>query len=170
MRILKTPNAKTDPQALWREILRQPGAASATPDLIKALNADVNFKRDIPANSVLLIPNAADLKEGAGKSVGTDELDALGVDIEAGLKAIVARASAGFKQAEADHAAIGAALKVAAAKRIVDSDPQVKALLESSEAQFKEDQKRAKETQGQLADVQKLASAEFARLRTMLEG
>jgi hypothetical protein len=168
MRIFKTAAVKIDPPALWRQLLRQPGAASATPDLIKALNAGVDFTRDLPANSVLLIPDAADLKPGAGTPVGAEQLDELLGDIEAGLKAVVTRASAAFKKAETDHAAIGAALKTAAARRIVDSDPQVKERLESADAQFKADQKRARDTQSQLADMQKLALNEFAQLRKML--
>jgi hypothetical protein len=169
MRILKTPDAAIDPQTLWRELLRQPGAASVTPELITALNADVNFKRNLPANSVLLIPDAADLKADVGTPVGADELDALLGDIEAALEAIVTRANAGFKKADTDRAAITAALKSPVAKRIVDGDPEVKKLLQSANAQFKADQKRARDTQSQLADMQKLASNEFARLRKILD-
>src|SRR5204862_6899364 len=43
MRILKMPNAPTAPQALWRELLREPGAATATPALIKAPNSHGEF-------------------------------------------------------------------------------------------------------------------------------
>ena len=169
MRILKTPNAKTTPQMLWRELLRDPTAASATPDLIKAVNPHLNLTRDVPANSVLLIPEAADLKAGAATPVGAEELDALGADIDAGLRAVGARVSAGVKQLEVDHAAIASALKTAVAKRLVESDPQVKKQLEAADAVFKADQKRAKETQVQLADLQKLAAAEFAGLRKLIE-
>jgi hypothetical protein len=170
MRLFKTSDAAIEPHVLWRELLTQPGAASATPDLIKALNSHVNLDQPIPPNTVLLIPDAADVKAGAGTGVGSDALDDFLADAEAAVKAMAASASAGFKQVEANHAAIGAAVRPAAVKRIIDSDPQVKKLLESADAQFKADQKLARDTQSQLADMQKRALNEFARLRKMLDG
>ncbi len=170
MRIFETPEVAINPQRLWRELLSQPGAASATPDLVRAINRHVNLTGDVPANTVLLIPNAADLKAGAGTPVGAQELDELAGDIATGLKAIATRVAAGVKQAEADHAAVTSALKVATTKRLVESDPQVKKQLESADAAFKADQKHARDQHAQLAEIQKLALSEFARLRGMLVG
>jgi uncharacterized phage infection (PIP) family protein YhgE len=170
MRILKMPNASTAPQALWRQLLRDPGAATATADLIRALNSHVNFDRDVPAGTVLLIPDAADVKANAGIGAGSGQVDGLLADVEAALTAIAARVTSGLKQAEAGQAAIAAALKSAPAKRLVDSDPQVNASLETAAAQAKADQKRAKEIQSQLAAIQKQAPAELERLRKMLAG
>lgn len=167
MRILKMPNAPTSPQALWRQLLREPGA-TATVDRIRSLNTHLDFDRDLPAGAVLLIPDAADLKAGAGTAAGSAELDEFLADAADALKAIAARVTAGFRQAKADQAAIGAALKSAPARRLVDSDPQVSAALESAAAQFEADQKRAKDIQSQVAVLQEQAPAEFERLRKLL--
>ena len=60
------------------------------------------------------------------------------------------------------------ALKSAAAKRLVESDPLLQKQLAAAEARFKADQKRAAETQEQLDEVQKFALAEFEKLQKML--
>jgi hypothetical protein len=75
-----------------------------------------------------------------------------------------------LKQADAAQATIGAALKSAPAKRTGDSDSQLGASLETATAQFKTDQKRAKEIQSQLASVQKHSPAELECLRKILAG
>lgn len=126
----------TDPQLLWQELLKRAGAASSTPNLVKALNPHLNFDRPLPAGSVLLIPDAADVKAGAGAPVGSEALDALLSDIDAGLTAARRRVRAGVAQREADHAAIASALKPAASKRVIDSDPLLKTQLEAAEAEF----------------------------------
>jgi uncharacterized phage infection (PIP) family protein YhgE len=170
MRMLKMPNAPTAPQALWRQLLRDPRAATVTADLIRALNSHVNFDHDVPAGAVLLIPDTADVNANAGTSVGSGQVDDFLADVEAALKATAARITTGLKEAEADRASIAAALKSAPAKRLVDSDPQVGASLQTAAAQFKADQERAKEIQSQLAALQKRAPAELERLRTILAG
>jgi hypothetical protein len=170
MQILKLTSGRMTPDAFWARVLLKPGAASATPDLIKALNAHIDFDRELPANAVLVIPDAADLKAGAGSPVGGDELHDFIASAEAALKAIGAGAAAAFKQADADHAAVAAALKPAAAKRLVESDPELKKRLDAADAQYKADQKRAKDTQSQITAMLKQAPAELERLRKMLAG
>jgi len=171
MRIFTTRgDAATDPQALWAELLRRAGTASSTPDLVKRLNPHLNFDRDIPAGSVLFVPEAADTKAGAGTAVGTEDLTALLSDVDAALAATRQRVRSGLAQRDADHAAVAAALKPAAAKRLVDSDPSLKQQLEAADAAFKADQKQAAETESQLAEAHKLAMGEFALLRKLLAG
>ena len=160
----------TEPQALFREILTRPGAASATPDLVKAVNPHLDFTRPLPAGSVLLIPNTADVKAGAGTTIGAEELGQVLADVDAGMTRVSERTRAGLEQLEGDRAAITAALKPAAAKRLVESDPEVKKQLEAAEARFKEEAKDAKEALSELAEVHKLALAEFGRLQKLLGG
>lgn len=168
MRVFKTPTVASDPETLLRTLLRQPGVASATLDLIKALNPDVDFTKDLPPATVLLMPDAADLHADTGTAIGAAELNALFSDVEAGLKAIMLRASNGLTALEKNYAAIGTLQKAAATKRIVDVDPQVKTLLQSADAQFKSDQKRVKGTQAQLVEMQKRFSNDVATLRKVI--
>ena len=118
------------------------------------------------------MPDAADLHADTGTAIGAAELNALFSDVEAGLKAIMLRASNGLTALEKNYAAIGTLQKAAATKRIVDVDPQVKTLLQSADAQFKEDAaaRESRHRGGYWPTRRNSASAEFARLRTMLEG
>jgi hypothetical protein len=170
MQILKLTGGKMTPDAFWARVLRDPAAASATPDLIKTLNAHIDFDRELPANAVLVLPDAVDVKAGTASPVGAHELHDFIASAEAALRAIGAGAAAAFKQADADHAAIAAALKPAAAKRLLESDPEVRQRLDAADAQYKTDQKRAKDAQSRIAAMLKQAPAELARLRKMLDG
>jgi hypothetical protein len=160
----------TEPQAVFREILTRPGVATATPDLVKAFNPHLDFTRPLPAGSVLLIPNTADVKAGAGTTIGAEELRQVLDDVDAGMTRVSERTRAGFEQLEGDRAAVAAALKPAAAKRLVESDPELKKQLDAAEASFKEEKKQASATEAQLAEVHKLAVEEFGRLRKLLGG
>jgi hypothetical protein len=170
MQILKLTGGKMTPDAFWARVLRDPAAASATPEAIKTLNAHIDFDRELPANTVVLIPDAPDLQAGTGSPVGGRELADFMETAEAALKTIGANATSAVRQVDADHAAVAAAIKPAAAKRLVESDQGVKQRLSEADAQFKADQKRAKDSQAQIAAMLKQAPAEFDRLRKMLAG
>ena len=171
MRIFVTrADAPTDPETFWRELLKRGGASSATPDAVKAFNTHLKFDRPLAPGTAVLIPDAADLKANAGAPVRLDSLDEILADADEGFKAMTARARAGFARIEADHAAVAAALKPAAAKRLIDSDPELKKQIEAAEERFKEEKKRGAETAAQLEEVHKLAMEEFAQLRKRLGG
>ena len=89
-------------------------------------------------------------------------------EVRAGLQATIGRTRAGFARLETDHADVASALKSAASKRIVESDPALKQQLQATLAQVKTDEKRAADTQLQLAELQKLAQAEFAQMSKIL--
>jgi hypothetical protein len=169
MRIFVTrAEAPTDPETLWRELLKRGGASSTTPDSVKALNAHVKFDRPLEPGTVLLIPEATDLKANAGTPLRVDNIDEIRAETEAGFKATTSRVRGGFERIEADHAAVAAALKTAAAKRVIDSDPELKKQLQAAESRFKEEKKHAAEAESLLEEVRKLAMAEFAQLRKRL--
>ena len=170
MRIFTTRrDAATDPESLWQELLKRPGA-SATPELVKALNPHLDFNKNLAAGSVLLIPDAGDVKAGAGTAIASDDVDAVIGDVDDGLEAARKRVRAGVTQREADRSTIVSALKSAPSKRLIESDPVLKKQIETADAQYKADQKRAAEVESQLAEVQKVAMDEFDRLRKMLVG
>ena len=88
--------------------------------------------------------------------------------IGAGLRAVNSRFATRVDDLKTDRAAVVAALKTAAVKRLVESDPALQKQLDASEAEFKREQKRITETQAQLSEVQKLALSEFAQLQKLL--
>jgi hypothetical protein len=69
---------------------------------------------------------------------------------------------------KADRAAVVATVKIAAVKRLIESDPALAKQLEASDAEYKREQKRMAEAEVQLGEVQKSAIAEFARLQKLL--
>jgi hypothetical protein len=168
MRIFVTrAGTPTDPDALWRELLKRPDMRAAA-EAVKAFNPHVRFDRDLAPGTVLLIPDAADLKEGAGTAVTLGDINQVADDVAEGLKAMVGRTRAGLARMQADHAAVAAALKAAASKRLIDSDPELRKQLRAIEVRVKIDVTRATESASQLADLQELAGEELGKLRKLL--
>jgi uncharacterized phage infection (PIP) family protein YhgE len=167
MRIFVT-KTDTDLQALSQQLLRRPSAASTTLERVMALNPHVkNFER-LAAGTVLILPDAPDLKAGAGVAAGSEGLGDLLDEVSAGLQAITERVGAGFAQLETDYTAVTSALKSAASKRLVEGDPALKQQLESAVARYKEDRKRAADTGSQLKEARTQTIAELAQLQKLL--
>jgi hypothetical protein len=97
-----------------------------------------------------------------------DNLSDLASDLGSGLKAVNSRFASRVDDIKADRAAVTTALKTAAVKRLVDGDPALSKQLTAADAEFKREQKRVEESEAQLAQVQKVALAEFARLQKLL--
>jgi len=168
MRIFVTrAGTPTDPDTLWRELLKRPGT-SATAEAVKAFNTHVRFDRELAPGTVLLIPDAADLKEGAGTPVTLGDINQVADDVAEGLKVIAGRTGAGLARLQADHAAVATALKSAGSTRLIDSDPELKKQLQDIAARVKTDVTRATESASQLAELQKLAGEELGKLRKLL--
>lgn len=160
--------ADTDLKSLGDTLLKSPSAASATLERIKALNPHVADFQRLAAGTVLILPDSADLKPGAGSAVGTQGFGDLTQVASSGLRALKARATNLFDTFASDHAAVKDSLKAAAAKRLVESDPLLVQRLKAADAQFKIDQKAAKEKKAQLDEMQKAAEAGFERLLKLL--
>jgi hypothetical protein len=169
MRIFIT-KTDTDLSALSATLLRKPGDASATLDRVRALNPQVEDFQRLAAGTVLILPDTPEIKAGAGTTVGSDNISDLADDLGSGLKTVNSRFANRVDDLKSDRVAVVAALKTAAVKRLVEGDPSLQKQLDASEVEFKREQKRVTETQAQLAEVQKLALAEFAQLQKLLAG
>jgi hypothetical protein len=167
MRIFIT-KTDTDLTALGTTLLRKPADAGAALENVRALNPHVEDFQDLPAGTVLLLPDTPSIKASAGTTVGTDNVDDLAADVGSGMKAIESRVTSREDDLQADHGAVRAALKTAAVKRLVDGDPALAKQLEAAEAEYKRQQKRVEEAKAELAEVQAAARAEFARLQKLL--
>ena len=170
MRIYVTRgDGPTDPETLWRHLLTSTARTSGTRDLVKALNTHVDFDRDLAPGTTLLIPDAEDVRASVGTRVGTEAIDTVLGNLEAGLSAVMERTRTGLAQLEADHKAFASALKSAPAKRLIKRDPELQQQLQLADDAFKERRKRATEAQSELSEIATLGKAEFARLRKLLE-
>lgn len=167
MRIFIT-KTDTDLKSLSATLLKSSSAASGTLDRVKALNPQVEDFQRLAAGTVLILPDAPDLKVSAGSPVGSGDLAGLASEVGAGLRAVGARTANRFETLASDHSAVKDAIKSAAAKRLVESDPTLAKRLKAVDAQFKVDQKAAAETKAQFDEVQKLALAEFEHLQKLL--
>jgi hypothetical protein len=168
MRIFITDKA-TDLATLVASLVRNTRATGATLERVKALNPQIADTQKLGANTVLILPESAELKPGAGEPAGGESLAALRARLHTGLRDVDSRTTRRSEALAAEHAAVRDALKAAAARHLVESDPQLKKQLAAAEARFKADQKRTAETQEQLDEVQKFALAEFEKLQKMLE-
>lgn len=153
---------------LLASLVRDKSSASAALERIKALNPQIADAQRLAAGTVLILPESAELKPGAGEPAGGDSLAALGALLHDGLRDVESRMTRGSEALAADHAGVRDALKAAAAKRLVESDPPLKKQLEKAEARFKADQARATEAQKQLEAGKKSALAEFEKVQKML--
>jgi hypothetical protein len=160
--------ADTDLTALGSKLLRKPADAAATLDRVRALNPQVKDFQKLAAGTVLILPDAPEIKAGAGTALGAEHLSGLAGDLGSGLKAVNSRFASRVDDLAADRAAVMAARKKEAVKRLIDSDPALSKQLDAADAEFKREQKQVAETEKQLVEVQKTALAEFARLQKLL--
>jgi hypothetical protein len=142
--------------------------SGATLELVKALNPQLSDTTKLGAGTVLILPETPELKARAGEPAGAESLETLGSRLHTGLRDVESRTMRGFEALVADHGAVRNALKAAAAKRLVEGDPQLKKQLAAAEAHFEAEQKRVAETRKQLVEAAKTVEAEFARLQNLL--
>jgi hypothetical protein len=160
----------TDLQGVSTQLLRRTageGGAGAL-ERLQALNPHVDFRR-LAAGTVLLVPDSPEIKPSASRTLGGDPVDALVEDLSRGLKDQATRVRAMFKSQEDDRAAVAAALKTAAARRIVDSDPLLRDQLKAALQQSSDERKRAEQTVAQVTGIQELAARELARLQKLVD-
>jgi hypothetical protein len=167
MRIFIT-KTDTDLAALSTTLLRKPADAGTALDRVRALNPHVEDFQRLAAGTVLILPDTPDIKAGAGSMLGADTVSDLASDVGSGLKAVNSRFANRVEDLKADRAAVIATLKIAAVKRLIESDPALAKQLESSDAEYKREQKRVAEAEVQLAEVKKTAVAELERLQKLL--
>ena len=116
---------------------------------------------------MLILPDGPEIKTGVGTSVGGVNLGEFADRFGADTRAQVSRAADRLESLTAERAAVRDALKTAAAKRLVESDPLLKKQLAAADAEFKATQKRATEARAEIAEVNKAAQAEFARVQKL---
>jgi hypothetical protein len=166
MRIFITEK-ETDLEALASSLARTPRAAAATLARVKALNPHLTDAASIPKGGVLILPDGPDIKAGAGTVVGGVNLGEVAGKFAVGTRVQVSRAADRLDSLTADRTAVRDALKSAAAKRLVDSDPLLQQQLADADAQARADQKSATEARAGIAELTKAAQAEFVRLQKL---
>jgi hypothetical protein len=169
MRIFVIKQA-TDLQGVGTQLLRRTaseGGAGAL-ERLQALNPHVDFRK-LAAGTVLLVPDSPEIKPSASRTLSEDPVEALVEELSRGLKEQATRVKATIKSQEDDRSAVAAAVKTAAAKRILESDPQLRDQLKAALQQSSDDRKHAEQTQNQITEMEKLAVGELARLQKIVD-
>jgi hypothetical protein len=160
----------TDLQGVSTQLLRRTageGGAGAL-ERLQALNPHVDFRK-LKAGTVLLVPDTPEIKPSASRTLGEEPVDALVEELSRGLKEQATRVRTALQRQEDDRTAVAAALKTAAAKRILESDPQLTDQVQAALQQSSDDRKRAQQTLEQITGVQELATKELARLQKLVD-
>lgn len=142
--------------------------AQATLEQIQRLNPHADFQR-LEAGTVLLLPDTPELKDANSQPLAGNSFKDLTAQTQEGLKAVAQRMNSSLELLAADRAAVTSALKTAALKRLVESDPLLKRQLEEAASEFSEAQKQAQEAARQLETLQQGLDAELKALGKLLE-
>lgn len=160
----------TDLQALGTQLIGNKTGGSVTLERVKSLNPHVDFNR-LERGTVLLLPDAHELKAGNDKDIRSparDAIDDFSQDAEAGFKVAAERVHNAAEVLNADLSALSAAVKTAAVKGLIDSDPLLKKQLEEAREAGNNEQKGVQEALRQVQALQKMVGEELAALGQML--
>lgn len=141
--------------------------AKSSLENLERLNPHVDVKK-IPPGTVLLLPDVPRAGETTSVSVQGAAFTALRDQLSASVEAARARVRAGYEAQAAQRDEVTAVLKLAAVKRAIDSDQDLKGQVDQSAEVFKQDQGQAKASDELLKSMQAEASAELDALAKLL--
>ena len=110
---------------------------------IERLNPHVQFPR-IPAGTVLLLPERAGLRDDASRGLTDEGFDAFADQMRAAVNATAVRVRGGHDALTLQRKEVSGVVRTSAMKRLIESDAQVRQLLEEGEAVSKADAVRAR--------------------------
>ncbi|MEO8069882.1 MAG: hypothetical protein ABI652_00645 [Acidobacteriota bacterium] len=137
------------------------GAVSAL-DQLKRLNPHTDVTR-IEVGTVLLLPDTPAFAGADGLSVTGDPFSELTDHILSSVEVVSARVRAGHEALAVEQKEVAAVLKLAAVKRALEADPDLKAQIELANQAYKQDQQRAADSEKALRVLQ-LAKNELGEL------
>jgi len=137
--------------------------ASATLDVLQATNPHIDLK-DLPAGTVLFVPETSGFKASASVSVQRDALR----DFEQLLRDALGKAADKLKAGNAARAserdAVAAVIKTAAVRRILGSDAELRKQVTEETKAFEEDQKQADQAEQAVAAASRAVLAKLSEL------
>lgn len=157
----------TDLQSIGDSLSGTAAAKQSTLQQMQRLNPHVDFARITPG-TVLLMPRDTGAKSDDADQIGAKVFQAFGDQVNTALDAAEAGIRAGHQALEVQRKEVTAALKSAAVKRLIDSEPDLKVQFEAAAQVFADDQKQAKESDAALQALRKDCLAELATLGKLL--
>jgi hypothetical protein len=134
---------------------------------LQDLNPHADLKKLAPG-TVLLVPETASFKSSASRSVGGGVLDEFQQLVRSDFASAAGKLKAANEARAADNAEVSAVLRIAAVKRIIDADPELKQQLDDAVKAFKTDQEEGAKAEQTLEAATKGALAELATLSKLL--
>jgi hypothetical protein len=135
--------SRTDLNELGAKLLKQGAAAEVALDSLKQLNPHVDFKK-IEAGTILLVPDRPGFRKSGTDLVGGDAFDTLSEELKGAVDRAAARVQEGYDALAAERKDVTAAMKLAAFKRALEADPDLKPQAEEATQTFRQDQEQAK--------------------------
>jgi len=163
MRIFVTDRTTVTSADLRAKLIKPGAAGAATLERLKLLNPQVDFDK-LTEGTVLLLPDSADVTEGAGKGASGDTLENLSQDLKRAVELSGARIKQGLERTSVDQRAVSASLKLAAVAAQIKADPTLQKQIETAAERAKADAKRGAESLKALDDAHAQAQDELAAL------
>jgi hypothetical protein len=157
----------TDLAALAARIVRPKVDRTAPLQQLKALNPHVDFAR-IDAGTVLLVPDTAEFEPSASTSVAGEAFAGLAENLRAGFDIASARIRTAYERLDEERKEVSTIARSAAMKRILATDPELKAQLDQVERRNKADAALGKEAGETLQGTKKSLAAELEALARLL--
>jgi hypothetical protein len=134
---------------------------------LQALNPQADLEK-IGAGTVLLVPDAPSFKPSATSSVSSGAFGDFEKLVKSGLAAAAARMTADDAAHTADNGAVTAVLRVAAVKRLIDTDADLKQQVANLTKTLKDDEQQSKQAEQTLATVSKEVLAKLTQMGKLL--
>jgi LysM repeat protein len=132
-------------------------------ETLQRLNPHVDLKK-IAAGTVLFVPDAPDGAADGSQPVGGTAFSAFQSLVSTSLDTAGAGVRSGFAARAQERQDVVSAIKTAAAKRVIESNPEIKTALEAAVKQDKLDQQQAKTADSMLAAVKQQITADLGAL------
>ena len=157
----------SDLKALETQLFANADGKEATLQQLQRLNPHVDLQR-IEPGTVLLVPDRPGIAKDATTPVTAGAVDEFSKQVGDALDSAGARVRQGYQALAAQRQEVTAVLKTAAAKRLLESDPDLSRQLEAAAKVFKDDQQRAKDAEATLKTLREGSKAELDTLAKLL--
>jgi len=161
-------NERTDLRGLRTRLLGERPLAEGALESLARLNPHVNLEQ-IPAGTVLVVPDLPGLRKEETSSVSGDAFASLREQLLASVDAVGGRVRGGYEELLAQQKEVTAVVRLAAFRRAVEADPDLKEQLETGTQVFKEDREKARAADETLSALKEEAVAELAALAELLK-
>lgn len=158
----------TDLEGLRTQVLGSKAVSAATIERLKSLNPHVSFDK-IPAGTVLFVPDRPGVRKRATSPVTGDAFATLRETLLGAVDAARDRVHGGHAALAAQQKEVGTAMKSAAFRRALESDPDLRHQVEAAAEVFKQDREQASAADEILNDLKEEAAAELASLAELLQ-